>query len=202
MSKQVIIIGTGGHAKVVADIVIKSNDKIIGFLDDNASEGVWGYPLLGHCDDIPQWIDRAEFIVAIGKANVRERIMNQYTCNWYTAIHPNAVVGNHVAIGEGSAFMAGTVVNSDTSIGRGCIINTGATVDHDNIINEFSHISVGAHLGGTVSIGCKTWVGIGATVSNNINICDNCTIGAGAVVVKNIAEAGTYVGVPVKRMRE
>ena len=63
------------------------------------------------------------------------------------------------------------------------------------------HISVGAHVAGNVTVGSRTWVGAGATISNNVCICEDCMIGAGAVVVKDLEEAGTYVGVPARRIK-
>ena len=98
--------------------------------------------------------------------------------------------------------MANAVINSACQIGRHCIINSGAVVEHDNQIADFVHVSVGAKLAGTVSVGKASWIGVGATVSNNLTICSNCIIGAGAVVVDDIKEAGTYVGVPAKKMEK
>ena len=98
--------------------------------------------------------------------------------------------------------MAGAVINPGAQIGIGCIINTSSSVDHDCVVEDYVHISVGAHLSGTVRVGKGTWIGAGAIVSNNINICGGCMIGAGAVVIKDIAEPGTYVGVPAKKLRD
>ena len=120
--------------------------------------------------------------------------------NIATLIHPSAVIGEEVSIGEGTVVMAGAVINPCTIIGDGCIVNTCASVDHDNNLEDFVHIAVGAHLCGTVCVGNKTWIGAGTVVSNNLSVCDDCTIGAGAVVVKNIEEKGTYVGVPAKKL--
>lgn len=199
--KKVIIIGASGHGKVIADIVEKSGDVVEGFLDDDVSLGqtFMGYPILGTVSvygDYPE----DSFIIAIGNASVRERIYHMLKgVEWYTAIHPNAIVAGNVSVGEGSVIMAGAVVNPDTTIGVCGIINTCASVDHDNVLGDFVHVSVGSHLAGTVRVGNRTWIGIGAVVSNNVEICGDCMIGAGAVVVKDITEAGTYVGVPAER---
>ena len=201
MNKRVIIIGAGGHGKVVADIVIKSRDKFLGFLDDSTSGEIRGFPVLGKVSDYERFGD-AEFVVAIGDSEVREKLADSLRAKWYTAIHPNAVISSlGVEIGEGSVIMATAVINSGAKVGRHCIINTSAVVEHDNVIGDFSHISVGAKLGGTVNIGKHSWIGIGATVKNNTNICDNCLIGAGAVVINDIRESGTYVGVPARKIK-
>lgn len=203
--KFVIIIGASGHSKVIADIIQKSGDRVIGFLEDNTDlpPTVLTYPILGPVSSYTRYTSRAAFIIAIGNAQVRERIAETLAgVTWYTAVHPMAVISRReVSIGSGTVVMATAVINSGATIGKHCIINTGAIVEHDNQIEDYVHVSVGAKLAGTVSIGKSTWIGIGACVSNNHSICSDCVIGAGAVVVKDIVEPGTYVGVPAKRLQ-
>lgn len=202
MDKNVIIIGAGGHGKVVADTVLLSGDNIVGFLDDNPNigESFAGFPMLGRVDDFRNYSD-CSFVIAIGNADVRERIANQLQgVKWYTAIHPTAVISElDVSIGDGTVIMANVAVNAGAVVGKHCILNTGSIVEHDNQLDDFVHVSVGAMLAGTVHVGKKTWIGIGASVRNNLSVCAGCMIGAGAVIVKNIEEAGTYVGVPAER---
>lgn len=204
MNERVIVIGASGHGKVVADIVRRSGDTLLGFLDDNETlpPEIAGTPVLGKVLDYTRFPD-ASFIIGIGNSIVREKIVRQLDgVRWYTAIHPSAVIAVLDAqIGVGSVVMANAAINPSTHIGAHCIVNTAAVVEHDNCVGDFTHISVGAKLGGTVSIGAHTWVGIGATVSNNISICDHCTIGAGAVVICDIKESGTYVGVPARKIK-
>lgn len=203
MPEKVIVIGAGGHGKVVADIVQKSGDILLGFLDDQLADQKFycGFPILGKIERYMEHLD-CSFAIAIGDADVREKIASNLPVKWYIAIHPNAVVSNlDVTIAEGTVIMAGAVVNADARIGKHCIINTGAIVEHDNKIGDFVHISVKACLAGTVRIGNKTWIGIGATVKNNISIAKGCMIGAGAVVVHDIKESGTYVGVPARKIK-
>lgn len=196
---RLLIIGAGGHGKVVADIAAHCGYKDIAFLDDDTSlKSCWNYPVVGVSSDGEKYID-ADFFVAIGNPETREMVQGKLTgLNIISLVHPDAVIAPDVVIGRGTAVMAGAVVNPGSSIGEGCIINTGATVDHDNKIENFVHVSVGCHLAGAVTVGKATWIGAGAVVSNNVNICGGCTIGAGAVVVKDIRERGTYVGVPAK----
>lgn len=199
MSKKLVIIGAGGHGKVAADIASKNGYSEIVFLDDvSTAKECLGYPLVGKLNMADQFGD-FDFFVAVGNPKLREEIMTELSykgMKMATLIHPSAVLGKNVSVGEGTIIAAGAVINPDSVIGEGVIINTGATVDHDNIIEDFVHISVGAHLAGAVKIGKSTWVGIGAVVSNNISVCGKCMIGAGAVVVKDINEPGTYIGVP------
>lgn len=196
--KKLVIIGAGGHGKVIADIAVKIGYDEIVFLDDDDNiKECTGFPVV--CESTEAISLNGDKIVAIGNADIREKI--QGTIPVTTLIHPNAVIGRRVKIGEGSVVMAGAVINSEVRIGKGCIINTGATVDHDSRIGDFVHISVGAHVAGTVDIGKKTWIGAGSIICNDVKICSKCTIGAGAVVIKSIDEPGTYIGVPAKRIK-
>ena len=202
--KDVIIIGTGGHAKVVADIVKLSDDNLIGFLtSDKNLTSFLGKPVLGLDTEYKKFND-AYFIIAIGNSDARKRISRSMVgVKWYTAIHPQAIISKtDTIIGEGTVISANAVVNSCSKIGKHCIINTNCSVEHDNVIKSFAHISVGTMLGGNVTVGTGTWVGIGATVKNGITICDNCLIGAGAVVVKDIEMPGIYIGNPAKCMNK
>ena len=202
MHKKVIIIGAGGHAKVIADIIEKSGDQIVGFLDDKIEKNtiiVKGYKVIGDLNNrFPLSIANKdyEFITAIGDNKKRKEISTSSNLKFYTAIHPSAQIGLDVKIEEGTAIMANVCINSSARIGKHCIINTGA------IIENFVHISPNATLGGTVKVGENTHIGIGSVVKNNITICKNCTVGAGAVVVKNIEKEGTYIGVPAILQRK
>lgn len=201
--KDVIIIGTGGHAKVVADIVLSARDHLVGFLtSDRSQKDFMGWPVLGNDTEYKKFLDCC-FVIAIGSSSVRERISDSMDCaKWYTAIHPSASISAvHTSIGDGSVIMANAVINPYAQIGRHCIINSNAVIEHDNKIENFVHISVGAKLAGTVTIGKRTWIGVGATVSNGIRICQDCMIGAGAVVVNNIELPGTYVGIPTHKIK-
>lgn len=201
--KQVVIIGAGGHAKVIADIVECAGDHVQGFLDGYIQEDTFlGKPVLGKDTDYEQFKE-AYFIIAIGDAYARERfVKNMPGVKWYTAIHPTAVISSlDTSIDEGSVIMANAVINPCAHVGKHCIINTTAVVEHDNQISDFVHISVGTKLAGKVTVGERTWVGVGASVSNGITICSDCMIGAGAVIVKDITEPGTYVGIPAKKIK-
>lgn len=195
---RLVIIGASGHGKVIADIAILNGYDDIVFLDDDENiKTCAGFPVVGRvADGIGMAGDK---IVAIGNAATRERIQARLE-GVVTLIHPNAVISRRVQLGQGSVIMAGAVINSDSVVGDGVIINTGASLDHDCVIEDFVHVSVGTHIAGTVRVGKRAWIGAGAVVINNLNICGDCMVGAGAVVVRDISEAGTYVGVPAKRL--
>lgn len=201
MHKEVIIIGAGGHGKVIADIVEKSGDKICGFLDDGTiTKEIFGYPVLGKTEETNKFLDK-EFFIAIGNNAVRKKIATENPeLKFYTAIHPSAIISKGAEIGIGTCVMAGAIINADAKIGKHAIINSGTVIEHDNALADFVHVSPGAVLCGTVSVGECTHVGAGVTVKNNISITSNTVIGVGAAVVKDIEVSGTYCGVPAKKM--
>lgn len=203
MSKRnVVIIGAGGHAKVVADIILAQGDNLVGFLDDSdekqGAEVFKEYKVIGRITDANKYCD-CYFIIAIGDNHIREEVVKKMKVRFCTAIHPRAMVADTVEMGEGTVVMAGAVINPDTIIGKHCIINTSCSVDHDNRIGDFVHISPGARLAGTVSVGNYSWVCAGATIINNISVFDDIIVGAGATVLSNIGESGIYVGTPAKK---
>lgn len=196
---KLVIIGAGGHGKVIADIALKNGYTDICFVDDNATGECMGFQIIGATSSIVRLNDgKTDFVIAIGNNEIRKQIAERYAVNWVKLIHPSSQIATNVTIGEGTVVMAGAIVNPCTTIGAHCIVNTGAIVEHDNQIGDYVHISPGAALGGTVSVGNVTHIGIGATVKNNISICSDSVIGAGAVVVKNITRSGAYIGVPAK----
>ncbi|MBO5019845.1 MAG: acetyltransferase [Clostridia bacterium] len=203
MNKKIVIVGAGGHAKVVADVAkLNGYTDIVFLCDDPDVKSFVGYPVVGQSDRFSGY-EEWDFIIAIGDFVDRERIYRNFEKNGLkivTLVHPSAIIAENVKIGKGTVVMAGAIINPGSVIGNGCIINTAATVDHDNIVSDFAHISVGAHLGGTVKVGRCTWVGIGAVVSNNKSICENIIIGAGAVVTKDLCESGTYLGIPARKV--
>lgn len=200
MSKDLIILGAGGHAKVVADIAIKSGYNLRGFLDDNAkADKILNIPVLGNIQDCLKFSD-CQFVIGIGSNAVRKTLSEKYALNYATLIHPSAQIGLDVKLSAGTVVMANAVINSSAVIGRHSIINTASVVEHDCSVGDFVHISPRAVLCGTVRVGDNVHIGTGAAVINNKTICGDCIIGAGATVVKNITEKGTYIGVPAKLM--
>ncbi len=198
-----VIIGAGGHGRVVADIARKGKAyKNLIFLDDAASVNDKVY-VSGKVSEYSKYLDNSDFVVAIGNNRVRADIQQKLEFEgalFTSLVHPNATIGDGVELGRGTVVMAGVVVNSCAKIGNGVIVNTCSSIDHDCVIDDYTHVSVGAHIAGTVRVGKKVFVCAGATVINNMSICDECVIGAGAVVVKKITETGIYVGVPAKKL--
>ena len=200
--KKVMIIGASGHGKVIADIVHQSGDKVLGFLDDDpAKKAIHQIPVLGKIEDTQKYKDDYYFIIGIGNNKIRKEIAESNPAlNYYTAIHPTAVIGEGVRIGNGTAVMAGVVINADAEIKKHCIINTSAVIEHECVIGDYTHVSPQACLCGNVHVGEECHIGAGATVINNRTIDNNTVIGAESVVIKDINESGTYAGIPIRRI--
>ena len=202
---RVIVIGGGGHSKVVIDI-IKNNGyeaSEIEILDDNLDIGseILSCKVVGKVKDALKYNKDTKFVIAIGNNEVREKISKEYKLDYTTFIHPSAVIGEDVNIDKGSVIMGGSVINSGTKIGKHSIINTSSTIDHDSNIGDFVHLSPGVHMGGTVNVGNRTWIGVATSVKNNISIGKDIIIGVGSVVINNVKEKGIYVGNPLRKIK-
>lgn len=204
---EVIILGGGGHARVVIDILSHFADQLTvrGILDPDKSkhgETISGVPVLGDdstLNEIP--VQDHGVIVALGDNRLRAHLFKRCVNLGFTlinAIHPNATLAKDVKIGVGNVVMAGAVVNSGTIINDNVIINTGATVDHDCVVGSHVHIAPGVHLGGSVRVGEGSQVSIGATVIPEISIGEWSLVGAGTVVIRDVRPKTTVVGVPAR----
>ena len=198
--KKLLIYGAGGNGKVCADIAKNMGYKNIIFFDDNKEvNNVDEYDVIHNLENIN--FNEHDLFNAIGDNKTREKITKKLNRKMVTLIHPTAVIGENVEIGEGSVVMAKAVINPGSKLGKGVIINTCSSLDHDDIIEDFSHVSINSHMAGTVHLGKRVFIGMSSTIINNIDICDDVIIGAGATVVNNIEKAGTYVGVPAKLLK-
>lgn len=204
--KNMVILGASGHGKVVADCAEMNGWEVIGFFDDAWPSKTYSshWPILG---DTAALLARAkEFdgvMVAIGNNSIRQNKLTELSMSGASIpvlIHPSAVVSRFVKIGAGSILIAGSIVNIDSQIGAGVIINTGASVGHDCVIGNSAHIAPGAKLAGNITVGERSWVGVGSAVCQMVNIGSDVMIGAGAAVVHDLPDAGTFVGVPARKL--
>lgn len=212
MKSKVVVIGAGGHAKVVLDILEKQNCyEIAGLLDAHKPAGteVYGYRVLGEETALAgdALRDIAYAIVAIGDNWVRSLVAKKLTLlrpdlRFATAIHPAAVLAKGTVIGAGTAVMAGVVVNSDTVVGQHCLLNTGASLDHDNAFGDFASIAPGAVTGGGVQVGEYTAISLGAKISHNRSLGSHSVIGAGALVLQDVGSRSLCWGTPAKVIRQ
>lgn len=201
--KEIILIGNGGHSKVIKDIIVAQNEyKLVGYLDNKFNgyteeKGLF-YDII---DNFEQYIHKYYFCIAIGNNAVREKIAKQFDLNdssYPSLIHPSAILGTGVRIGCGTVVMPNATINADSEVGKHGIINTGAIVEHDNRISDFVHISPNAVLAGGVSVGKSTHIAIGAVVLPSINVGSKSIVGAGATVVKDVENEVIVIGTPAK----
>lgn len=202
--QNVVIYGAGGHARVVIDIIEKSNNcKIFGLIDDTGSTiEVMGYPVFKDISNAYNSGIRA-VIVAIGdnwqRSNLVKVLLQKFNgLDFVTCIHPSARIGRNVLIDKGTVVMAGCNINPHVCIQKHSIVNTGANVDHDCKLGEFTSLAPGVTLGGNVSIGNYSAIGLGASIIHKINIGSHVVVGAGSVVVKDIADNSLAYGNPCR----
>jgi sugar O-acyltransferase (sialic acid O-acetyltransferase NeuD family) len=204
MADRLIVIGSGGHAKVVIEAALASQPgREIIVLDDadgTRDRSVLGIRVLGGRGELDS-LRGSPVIVAVGGNEARADLVLWLRGQGHSlesVIHPKATVADSVKLGEGVFVSAGAIVIAEARIGHGAIINTGATVDHDCDIGEAAHIAPGVHLCGNVRVGARTLVGVGSSVRPGISIGDDVVIGAGSVVVHDLAGPGTFAGAPAR----
>ena len=212
MKKNIYIIGSGNHAKVIFFEILKINKfKILGFIDDFKKKGELiikhknkKYYNLGTINYLKK-LNKPNSIVAIGNNLIRSKIVkkidNKFEINWVSINSPNSIIASDVKIGKGSMILPGVVINNNSIIGDHCIINTSSSIDHDNFFDNFSSTGPNVATGGNVKVGACSHLGIGSSVKENINIKKNTMIGGGSFINKNCLANSTYFGVPAKKIK-
>lgn len=197
---SVLVVGAGGHAKVVVATLQAAGQVVAGCLDDDpAATGriVLGVPVLGPVALLAAHDGLA--ILAVGDNAARRSLAEAFPgIRWATAIHPAAIVHPTVTVGEGAVVFAGAIVQPDTEIGRHAIVNTAASVDHDGRIGEYAHVAPGVHLSGGVDVGEGVLLGVGCCVAPGCAVGPWAVVGAGAAVVGDLPAYTTCVGVPAR----
>jgi acetyltransferase EpsM len=201
---NIVLIGIGGHSKVIRDLILsQKNNEIIGYLDGKYKDfrlvdNIFFGPILSAKRICGNFID-IKFVIAIGDNKIRKKIAQQINLpeEYYaTLVHKSAVVSPTAKIGKGTVVMPNTVINADAEIGQHTIINTGSVIEHDCMIGDFAHVSPGATLTGAVQLEEGVSIGAGATIIPNIKIGKWSVIGAGATVIHPIPPNCTAVGIP------
>lgn len=212
INTPVLILGAGGHAKVLVDALLASSAVIAGIVDpDPALLGtqILGVQVLGG-DDLVSEFPQTEILLINGLGSVglpigRQKLFQRFKAldyNFATVIHPAAVVAPDVLLGEGTQIMAGAVIQPGTCIGKNVIVNTRASIDHDCTIGDDVHIAPGVTLSGGVVIEDFCHIGTGATVIQGISIGLGSVVGSGALVIKDVSVSVTVVGVPARVVKK
>ncbi|BCJ87882.1 acetyltransferase [Effusibacillus dendaii] len=210
MKFPIIVLGGGGHARVLIDTLLELKLPLLGFTVPNPelSNALLGVPCIGTDDAVTNYLPSAVELVnglgSVGVPNQRKRLFQQLKEKGYhfsSVIHPAAVIGREVELSEGIQIMAGAIVQTGSSIGNNTIVNTRASVDHDCVIGDHVHLAPGVTLSGGVKVGAEVHIGTGATVIQGVRIGANSIIGAGALVLKDVPEGATVFGVPAKEVQ-
>ncbi len=210
---EIIVIGGGGHARVVISTLKKLPDyKIAGYIDKDDRGKILGIGYMGNDAMLPSIKDDhsdCHAVIAMGSTDHRHVQTRKSLCEHLeklgftlpVIISPTAIINEDVHIDPGTTILDGAIINTGTRIGKCAIINTGCSVDHDCRIGDYVHIAPGVTLSGGVTVGSESFIGAGATIIHYTKITDKCVIGAGAVVIRDCMSKGTYIGVPARLMR-
>lgn len=202
-----VIVGDGGHAKVIIDIFLDNGVQPIGCTGGDRARGdLLGVEIIGGDDQLPRLFAAGarQAFIAIGDNRKRREIsrtVREIGFQLVNAISTHASVSRFARLGAGVAIMPGAAVNAAAEIGDGVIINTGATVDHDCVIGPFAHVAPGTNLGGRVIVGEGALLGIGTRVIPGIKIGDWSVAGAGSVIIRNLEPNIVAAGVPASILK-
>ena len=211
-TRNTVVVGSAGHARVVIDIIEKDGShRIVGLLDRfrKPGEEELGYPVLGKEEDLPALVEAHgvdSVVIAIGDNFIRGQVAAKIeelcpSIEFASVVHPGASVGRDVSIGPGTVVMAGAAVNPLSTVGRFCILNTNASLDHDSTLGDFASLAPNSVTGGDCRIGKYAAIGIGATLVHGVEIGDHAVVGAGSLVLESVAPYTVAYGSPAKLIR-
>ena len=202
--RSLILVGGGGHCMSVLEAAESSGYSILGVLDVPEMKGkkVLSTRVIGTDDDIPSYVSKAEFVVAVGfikDPSIRIRLYNKIKeagGKLATVIASTAYVSKYAEIGEGTVVLHQAFVNAGAKVGKNVILNTATNIEHEAIIGDHSHISTGTMVNGECIVGERCFIGSQSVLANGISIGDDIIVGAGSFVRKSISEKGIYAGNP------
>jgi UDP-perosamine 4-acetyltransferase len=207
---RLVILGSGGHAKVIIDIFMDAGSfEIVGCTSGDpadAGTSVLGIPVIGDDSALPNLFASGvrKAFVAIGDNRLRQKLTRAAGMLGFelvSAVSPRAVISRRAKVGAGVAVMPGAVINVCSEIGDGAIVNTGATIDHDCRLGQHVHIAPGVNLAGCVTVGEGAFLGTGSRLIPGVSVGPWAVVGAGAVVIKDLPGCVTAVGVPAAIIR-
>ena len=186
---EIIIIGCGGHAKSIIDLIESSNEwKIIGLIskENEIKNSLLGYKVFDTDKNLEKISKKyPNAVIGVGQVGLplkRTKIVNKLkNYNFKLPIIKSkfSFLSKHISIGEGTTLGHGAIVNSNVEIGKYCIINSSSLIEHDSKIGDFCHISTGVIINGNVEIGSGSFIGSGTIIRENIKLPPNTIISAG-----------------------
>lgn len=194
-NRQIVVIGAGGHARVVIDVLRQANVSFLGIVDPKLGMGevFAGLSVLGNdafLDDLdPSGVLLANGIGSMPGVETRWKIqedLGRKGFEFVNVIHPSAIISSDVDLAEGVQIMAGTILQPGVSIGRGSIVNTASSIDHDCVIGANCHIAPGVTLSGDIKIYDNSHIGTGASIIQGVTIGKNSVVAAGSVVFHSL----------------
>ncbi|MHA1384778.1 MAG: acetyltransferase [Candidatus Helarchaeota archaeon] len=211
MKEKIVILGGGGHAKVIISI-LKKIDKyeIVGYTDFENKGKVLGIKYLGNDNILHELYKKKVKNAVIGLGQIKStnhrrrlsQMVKEIGFDTPSIVSPDSIINEDVVIAEGTVVMDGAIVNSGSIIGKYSILNTRCSIDHDCKIGDFTHVAPGTTLSGEVTIGNNVLIGTGTNIIQQVSICDNTIISAGSTIFKNISKKGIYGGNPAKFIKE
>ena len=208
--KPLVLVGGGGHCKSVIEAAESAGYSILGVLDvaENVGKDILAYKIVGTDDDIPAYVDKAEFVITVGfikDPTIRIKLYNKVKeagGKLATVIASTAYVSKYAEIDEGTVVLHQAFVNAGAKVGKNVILNTFTNIEHDAEIGDHCHISTGTMVNGEAKVLNSVFVGSQSVVNNGISICENCVVASGTVVSKNLTTPGVYAGNPVKLIKK
>lgn len=203
MDDGVVILGAGGHAKVVIDVFRSAGIRVERCLVPGGSGEISGIPIVDEAEGLDELRSARSHraFIAVGDNDVRHRLgreLRSAGVEFANAISPSAYLAADVVLGTGILIAPQVVVNAASVIGNDVILNTSSSVDHDSRIGAAAHIAPGSHLAGSVQIGERSFVGVGTSVIPGISIGAGATVGAGSVVIRDIPDNAHAWGNPAR----
>lgn len=211
--EDILVIGAGGHAKVVVDtLLLLDRYRVVGIIGiaDEVGGELLGVPILGTEEELPRLRRQGVVGAVVGIGSVGDpsgriaaaRLAREAGFALPAVVHPSASVSSNATLADGAFVAAGAIVGVGSAVGTCAIVNSGAIVDHDCVVGDFAHISPGAALSGGVSVGDRTHVGTGSSVVQYVSIGADVLLGAGSVVVEDIEDGVVAYGTPARGVRD